>query len=554
MLQGRTRIARNESFLHKAFCVGLASVALWEMFSPPATAELIAKGSSGAAAAATRAKQPAGCGSPSMAPIALPQGPLNEPLNTTPDQSTPVPGVTAPGTTPGAVHPAPNAGLNLNLSPAGTLNSTPVPPPAAAGAHHEHVGDIPIGGQSSTNTTAFLSGYLSVNQALNEALLKSPRAAAIRAQLRIQAAAYAAATVMMDPQLFRDESNDEQVVRIGPQSTYDPPWKLAFRFAVAKRQVQEQKLEFLNSLWAFRNQVRGAYLELVMAQESYNTLSELATLAERLAGISKRMYTAGSVAGLDVLKAELAAHQAAVDRDQGAGRVALAKQQLNIIMGRHPDATFMVARLPQFKARAEKTGLMPNLNKDVPPVNDFMEIALSNRLELRIVKAQMLVAEAQLRNVWGNIAPDPQVVTGYSATGNAPTGPKFKGEFWTMNYELPFFTYGQGDIVRLKATLRQYQMQILAQRNQIAADVSSGYNHLINARRKIASYQDHILAESERTAQLARRSYEVGQSDITSTLAAQQANVQVKQNYLDAVNTYQQAFTELEQAVGVPLI
>jgi outer membrane protein TolC len=440
------------------------------------------------------------------------------------------------------------------LSPAGTLNSTPVPPPAAAGAHHEHVGDIPIGGQSSTNTTAFLSGYLSVNQALNEALLKSPRAAAIRAQLRIQAAAYAAATVMMDPQLFRDESNDEQVVRIGPQSTYDPPWKLAFRFAVAKRQVQEQKLEFLNSLWAFRNQVRGAYLELVMAQESYNTLSELATLAERLAGISKRMYTAGSVAGLDVLKAELAAHQAAVDRDQGAGRVALAKQQLNIIMGRHPDATFMVARLPQFKARAEKTGLMPNLNKDVPPVNDFMEIALSNRLELRIVKAQMLVAEAQLRNVWGNIAPDPQVVTGYSATGNAPTGPKFKGEFWTMNYELPFFTYGQGDIVRLKATLRQYQMQILAQRNQIAADVSSGYNHLINARRKIASYQDHILAESERTAQLARRSYEVGQSDITSTLAAQQANVQVKQNYLDAVNTYQQAFTELEQAVGVPLI
>ena len=52
---------------------------------------------------------------------------------------------------------------------------------------------------------------------------------------------------------------------------------------------------------------------------------------------------------------------------------------------------------------------------------------------------------------------------------------------------------------------------------------------------------------------MARRGYEVGQNDITSTLAAQQANVQIKAAYLDAVRAYQQAFTDLEQAVGHPL-
>src|SRR6185437_13159623 len=118
----------------------------------------------------------------------------------------------------------------------------------------------------------------------------------------------------------------------------------------------------------------------------------------------------------------------------------------------------------------------------------------------------------------------------------------------------PTFTFSQGDITGLKYTIRQYQAQISATRNEIQSDVTTAYTHLIAARKKIAIYQDHILDDSEKVARLARRSYEVGQTDITSTLAAQQANVQVKQAYLDAINTYQQAFTELEQAVGVPLI
>jgi outer membrane protein TolC len=52
---------------------------------------------------------------------------------------------------------------------------------------------------------------------------------------------------------------------------------------------------------------------------------------------------------------------------------------------------------------------------------------------------------------------------------------------------------------------------------------------------------------------MAKRGYEFGQNDITSTIAAQQANVQTRVNYLDAVRTYQQSLTDLEQAIGHPL-
>jgi hypothetical protein len=43
------------------------------------------------------------------------------------------------------------------------------------------------------------------------------------------------------------------------------------------------------------------------------------------------------------------------------------------------------------------------------------------------------------------------------------------------------------------------------------------------------------------------------QTDITTTMAAQQANVQTQIAYLDAVRNYQLAMTDLEQAVGEPL-
>jgi cobalt-zinc-cadmium efflux system outer membrane protein len=408
------------------------------------------------------------------------------------------------------------------------------------------------GGQG---TAPVLSGYLSVNQALNEALIRSPRAAAVRVQLEITKALYWAATVMPDPNYFNDSGYvAEQTFRNGAQRTWDPPWKIAFRMLAAKRQVREQKLEMLNTLWGFRNDVRRAYIELVMAQETYDTLSQLAELAERLLLVSEKLLKAGSVAELDVLKARLATSQSEVDRDQGAIRVQLAKQQLNIIMGRHPDLSIYVPRLPEFRIKAEKTGLLPNLSKEVPPLNSFVDLALSNRLELRILTRQIEVAQAQLYNAYGNVIPDPQITSGRSVSNNPSVGPKLSGYFITLNIELPVFTYSQADIPRLKATIRQYHAQILSQRNQVVADVSSAYNHLIAARKKIATYQDHILADSEHVARLARRSYEVGRSDITSTLAAQQANVQVRQAYLDAVNSYQQAFTELEQAIGVPLI
>lgn len=393
-----------------------------------------------------------------------------------------------------------------------------------------------------------------IREILNEGLINSPRVAATRALLGISKALYASATAMPNPALFRDEGAiAEGVRRIGPQQTFEPPWKLAFRLLTAKRQVQQTKLEILDSLWHFRNDMRRAYTEVVVAQESYQTLQDLAVLARKLLAVANRKLQGGAVPELDVLKAKLAYSQAEIDAARGRLRVTKSRQQLNVILGRPYSNPISATRLPTAEHKTEQSELLPDYSVPFPPVTDFIGQAFENRLELRSNKQLLKLNQAQLYSAYSNIIPNPTVGYGSSTNINLPTGPKLNGVFFTLNAELPIFSFSQGDIARLKANARQLTLQEAAIKNQITAEVTAAYITVLTARNRLKSYQEHVLADSAEVARLARRSYEAGQSDINATLLAQQANFQVRSDYLDAVSNYQTAITDLEQSMGEPV-
>lgn len=403
---------------------------------------------------------------------------------------------------------------------------------------------------------------VSMMQALNEALIRSPRAAAIRSQLQIAKSGLAAATVAPNPLFFMDRGPvAEQVKRIGPTLTIDPPWKLAFRLLAASRLYKQTKIDLLTNLWQMRSDVRRAYTEVVIAIEAQRTLTELYELTERLLEVSQKRFQAGDVPELDVLRARLATSQADVDRNVGRQRVIRARQQLNVAMGRTVEARIEVPRLPEFlgasaprfQLGATRHGILPDFSQPVPPLSYYVETALENRLEIKSLAQQIKVNRANYYNAVSNAVPDPIITTGLSQAGNPPFGPRINYYFFTLNIELPITNMNQGDITKYKATARQLKYQVGAQRQQVIADVSSAYNNLLAARERIRVYQEHVLRDSAEVARLSRRSYEVGQSDINSTLLAQQANVQIRQNYLDAVTQYQQAYSDLELASGRPL-
>ena len=58
---------------------------------------------------------------------------------------------------------------------------------------------------------------------------------------------------------------------------------------------------------------------------------------------------------------------------------------------------------------------------------------------------------------------------------------------------------------------------------------------------------------ASQVAKLARRGYQVGATDLATAIVAQQQYQQTLSNYFDAVVAYQNAWSDLEKAVGVQL-
>jgi outer membrane protein TolC len=400
---------------------------------------------------------------------------------------------------------------------------------------------------------ASISAPVALSAVFDESLVNSPRVASIRAQLGIAKAARQQALILPNPSFFFLQDTAQLARQIGASIPIEPPWKLVFRLLVAKNQIKQADLEIARSLWQFRGIVRRAYLDVVMSNEATETFAELRSLAGEIKTVAQKRFDASDVAALDVYRADLAAMQAEADYKQSAKKVLQTKQRLSVILGRGYTEVIEVLRLPQFQLRAATNELLPDFSQPMPPLSGLVDKALQTRLDIKVVQQSIVVNDSSIRLSKANRLPDPVVNVGDSYSGNPPRpSTATRGFYIGVTEEVPILNRNQGEIARLKAIKAQLGIELNSTKNQATEEVVSAYQQLAAARERVELFQTQILPASSRVARMARRAYEVGQNDINSTLAAQQANVQTKNAYLEAVRNYQQSLTDLEQAVGQP--
>ena len=407
-------------------------------------------------------------------------------------------------------------------------------------------------GVQPDGSTAFLQATLSEQQALDTTLLQGPRAASARMQLGIAKTLTTQAKIYPNPAAEYDIGFAELSYRVGVAVPLQPPWKMLQRIIAAKAQIDVANLQLMQALWVLRADIRRAYTELVIAEESAVMMRNLAALTQELSDVAMKRFKAGDVAKFDTLKAELAHTQAEVDASQADRRVVQAREQLNIIMGRDESVPVLVPKLAQFQLHAEQneSDLLPALNLPLAAESQYIADALKNRLEIKLVNQQIKAAGATRSVARGNIIPDGQASFGYDRQLNPVPEPN-KNSFYMMgSFPMPIFDRQQGELARLRATIQQLNYELVAQKNVVRGQVALAYRKVLNARENIRKYQESVLAQSEKVAELGRLSYRLGQTDITSALTAQQSNIQVRNQYLAEVLNYQLSFTDLEQATG----
>jgi cobalt-zinc-cadmium efflux system outer membrane protein len=437
------------------------------------------------------------------------------------------------------------SGLQLSPLPAQQMPSLPSPSQFIPFS-------VPTAHVASEKSPPISNGeLLTLSQSLDTSLSTSPRLSGIRALLGVARANFAQATVLPNPGIYIANNYGNSYLT-GASIPVEPPWKLFFRLAVAKRQMAQAKTDILRQLWLFRGEVRKNYAQLIMAEEIVKTRDKLMQLASRIVEASKIQYDAGNAPGLDVRRAKLAFIQAKMDSEQANIQLHQAREQMNLILGRSPDAPIVVPPLADTKQSGDNE-LLPDFKVEFPNRDKMIQTALKSRLEIKIAGQAIETNEANLKNAIGNIVPTPRFVVGKVTETNPPAGPLTNRGFFQAYIDAPIFNVQQGDIARFKALRLQLKLDQQSQENQIAGQVSLAYYRLQAARQRLKTFQDEALPESEAVANISSHGYQIGQLDLNTLLDSQRANIQIQSQYFDAVLAYQLAFNDLEQSIGVPL-
>ncbi len=390
-----------------------------------------------------------------------------------------------------------------------------------------------------------LKSTISFTKALDDGLRDSPRTAAARAQLGIAKSALVQANILPNPALFIDNQY-QFTYKLGASILLEPPWRIIFRRAAAKKQISQTDLEINRVLWLYRGDVRRAYFEAVIAMEMATIRRQLLDISNKLLLVAKERFAHGDVPKLDIHRAELAAIQADIQLEQAEIAVVQTVEQLNIILGK---TEAFIEPLP---LKDTETLFFPDLQQ-LPSKDKLLSEAYRNRLELKIVEQSRLVNQANLKVAYGNILPTPRFNFG-GMTEDKINGPLNRRTwFFQALIDVPSLNVQQGDISKFRATVRQLDLELFSQRNIITGQVALAYRKLQIALARMKKYRDSALAVSGRITAGANLSYQMGQADITSAVTVQQENIQVQSQYLDSVLAYQLAMNELEQAIGTPL-
>ncbi|MCA9801006.1 MAG: TolC family protein [Cyanobacteria bacterium HKST-UBA02] len=404
---------------------------------------------------------------------------------------------------------------------------------------------------------------LSIKQAMEETLMRSPRATSMRLMLGIAKSSRVRATELPNPTAFMDNGyRAEFTYRYGFLVPVEPVWKLAFRLLAAKNEIKLADLEIAKGLWALRGDIRRAYNQALVDQERFYTISRLVELYRRVVNTAQKRFGAGEVARVDVMRAERALAEAEVELELARNSAVQARQVMSVLMGRPYDSSFELPRLRLFKLTATAIDFSPDYTKNVPVLKDMLDKASANRLELKIVAQAIKTNGANLKVAYGNIAPNPAIGVGSSVVngppltaGSAPPLPQniFRGYFFQTFVELPILNVQQGDISMYRAKIRQLRAEMETQKNIVESEVVQAHRELVKQRERIKGFQDKLISKAQQIALLTQKGYEVGEIDLTSVLVTQESNVQVRNRYLDAIYDYEVAFTNLEQAIGTTL-
>jgi outer membrane protein, heavy metal efflux system len=333
---------------------------------------------------------------------------------------------------------------------------------------------------------------------------------------------------------------------------------------VARANYRLTELQVAALLFDVHNRTRRAYAELAAAEAYADLVESERKVALDLVRTAEARFNVGKAPKSEMLQAQLGVLQFDTQRNQAQARLQQATAALSLLIGETPQRVEVIDVDDNglFKLSAQKTDLVPPPEHPLPPLEALLPLSHTERPDLKVSTQQAFSDRRALSVARSQRIPDLFIDCGYQFTTFSPVQPfnlvksvvpNSPGCYLNVSVEVPIFYQHQGETRLAKATWLQDFAQIDQLACQINTDTVTAYESVVVSRANIFKFQRELIPQAAEVARLARRRYEVGKSDLATAILAKQQYQQMLSSYFDSVVAYQNAWADLEKAVGVSL-
>jgi len=415
---------------------------------------------------------------------------------------------------------------------------------------------LTIAGTSISRIVTFLDYLQAVEQ--NSLDLQIQRENVTSAQAGVSIAG-----VRPDPQLTAgiasmelygpNKSNASTATTAGVAMTLETAGKRSKRIRAAESNVKLTEANVGDFLRQLDLDSASAFIEACRTQAALTRKQSSLKSFQEVVHANETRFKTGDIGMLELLQSRVEADRFAADVTTAGADASAALINLSGLLGKRFDEVF-----PEGVVEC-------NLKREPLRVvlKDLIRQALENRNDIRVAKAAMENAHANLDLARANRWVDPVVNVGvvntpavnpiFASAGNVTNFPAERSLALglTVTIPIPFSRLQRGELIQAGTASNQAQFQLDSILLKAETDVRVTYTQYQAAANNVASYSEHVLSDTDNVLEGKRTAYRLGAASLLDLLEAQRTADDVYLSYLQALADLSNAIVKLQLSAGM---
>lgn len=484
-----------------------------------------------------------------------------------------------------SIRPLPVAILSLLLACGAFPGCASVDPRAdyqnTQNAIAEHTGvsadALQIENLVAEKTKDLLENGLSVNEAVEVALLNNPGFAALFQDIGVSRAEVVQSQLLSNPSLSLlikfPEGGGRSSIDLGLAQELVDLWQIPVRRKIAEAQLQQTVAGVVHRAVELAGEVKTQYYRVLALQMTEAAMRESLALAEKSVALVQTQHQAGAVSQLDVNLAKVGAIDVrlalmALERQRRLADIDLVRV-LGLMDG---ERTW----------RLSDTLPMP---EQLPSLDLAISTARRERMDVRMAEYQVSRTEDQLLQEHLKVFPsisagfglertDRRALPGRTVLADTARDSLRNGQLTAPNIQtkaerdferrqiidllmgpslditLPVWDQNQAQIAKARFQVEQKRKQLEDVLQTVRKAVEQAWIAADQSAALVRYFREEALPVAEQTTKSGREVYEKGEQSILFLLETQDSLVMRRRGFVEALGDYAVALAELERAVG----